>query len=173
MRKIVMAVATTGVLSGCVTLGPYGTAQFEPTLRKDAPEIQGPVVYKAPGRLLYGIDGFKLVDNIAVKSPLFHGGRSESGQGILLATESKLHFVVWREEKYLSSDWALDYNTIRSLEVRSLGRGRRLVAMVDGEPGVVSFDVYADDLQFIDSERTAALCKLVAARSGKDCKLPD
>ncbi|HZQ73618.1 MAG TPA: hypothetical protein VFB08_11930 [Burkholderiales bacterium] len=171
MKTRLLGMALLALLAGCVTFGPYGTADFEPTLRRDAPMVEGKIVHQVPGRLLYGIDGFNFVDNMAVKSPIFHGGRTESGIGLFVLTEDKVHFVVWRDEKY-QHGWDLAYKQIQSLEVRALGLGRRLVVKLDADPGVTSFDIMSDDAQWVDAARTASICRLLAERSGKECRLP-
>jgi len=166
---------TVGILGfpivGCASLGPLGTADFEPTLRRDVPSIQGKLIYQAPASLLYAMDGYDLSDAARVASPFLAQGRYTVGHGVVVLTEEKLHFVKWSQARY-QHEWNLDYQRIRSIEVRSFGKGRRLVMKLDGEPEVVSFDITTNSGEIIDKERTVAVCQLIAQRLGTECKLP-
>jgi hypothetical protein len=166
---------TVGILCffmvGCASFGPLHTADLEPTLRRDVPSIQGELIDQAPASLFYAIDGFSLSDAAKVASPLLAQGRWLEGPGIVVLTEEKLYFVKWLQEKY-EHKWDLNYPRIRSIEVRSWGKGRRLVLKLDGEPEVVSFEITTASGNMIDKEKTVAVCQLIAQRVGTECTLP-
>ena len=166
-----LTVIITMLLAGCASFGPLGTTAFEPTLRRDVPSVEGKLTYQSPASLLYAIDGYEFWGNAAVHWPIFAQDRSIIGEGIVVLSEQKLYFVKWFRERYQLL-WTLDYKKITSVEIRSLGLGRRIVITFDEEPQVTSLDVATDSGQRIDAERTVAVCQLIAERSGKDCKLP-
>jgi hypothetical protein len=171
-NKALLAVILVVMAAGCASFGPFGTADFEPTLRRDLPAIEGKLMYQSPATLLYGIDGYGFSDNVLVRSPILAQERYVLGEGIVVLTERKIYFVKWFREKY-QQHWELDYSKIVSLEIRSFGAGRRLVMKLDGAPQVTSLDIAADGGQMIDAQRTVAVCQVIAQRSGKGCKTPD
>lgn len=174
--KALAAASVSLLLAGCASFGPFGTPDFEPTLRRDLPGVEGKLIHQAPAALLHAIDGYGFVDNIAVESPLFAKERFAVGDGLLVLTERKIHFVKWTTEKYRQY-WDADYDRILSVEVRSFGAGRRLVMKVRRDaptdaPLPVSFDITQLGSAFIDVPGTIAACQLIAQRAGKGCTLP-
>jgi hypothetical protein len=164
------------LLTGCASFGPLGTSNFEPKLRQDIPSLEGQIIYQAPASFLNAVDGYKFSDLGQLRpqyEPLKYGTAQiyQVGEGIIVLTEHKVYFVKWRGEKY-ENYWELDYKKITTIEIRSLGLGRRLVIEFDDVPYVVSFDVATDSGQRIDQQRTITVCQLIAQHSKGDCKLP-
>lgn len=159
------------LLTGCASNGPLGTAEFEPTLRRDIPDLKGRLVYQAPAVIFYGVDGYAFIDNLIAKGTLAPG-RHVNGPGVVVLTDERLHFIRWISGKY-EPQWEIDYKAVTSLEVRSFVRGRRMVVKMTGEPEVSSFDFTSDNGQLIDRERAAAACLRMAQYAGRKCVLPE
>lgn len=170
--RVGISVIALLLVAGCSSFGPLGTPDFEPTLRRDVPSVSGKLLYQAPGSLLYAVDGYDLLDTVLARAPAssLPDSPREYGLGVVVLTDQKLYFVKWSQTKY-EQLWDLDYRQIDSLEVRSLGKGRRLVIKFSGQPAkVASFDMASDNGQTIDPQRTVVVCKLIAERSSKDCR---
>ena len=162
----------SALLVACASYGPLGTAQFEPTLRRDVPAIEGKILLQSPATLLYGIDGYKFSDLLLAHSN-FPGDKYIEGEGIAVLTEQKLFFVKWSGQKY-ENKWDLDYRKVQSIEIRKLGLGRSLVVQLSGTPAVVSYQIPSDDRPTIERQKTmTVICQLVAQRAGKNCQLPE
>jgi hypothetical protein len=170
-RRAVLTATICILLTGCASFGPLGTPAFEPTLRRDIPNIVGKLTYQSPASLLYGIDGYDLWANATVNWPIFAQGRVIVLEGIVVLSEQKLYFVKWFGERYQLL-WKLDYKKITSVEIRSVLLGHRIVIKFDEEPYVTSLDIATDSGQRIDAEKTVTVCRLIARGSGRDCKLP-
>jgi len=156
---------------GCASFGPLGTAEFEPTLRKDVPAIEGEILFRSPASLLYGIDGYGMSDQLLVHMKVPPKDKYIEGEGIAVLTAQKLFFVKWSGKKY-ENRWTLDYRDIESIEMRAFGAGRMLVAKLKGTPPVVSYQIASDSGQTIDTQRTITVCQLVAQHAGTKCQLP-
>ncbi|MGE4489180.1 MAG: hypothetical protein AB7E95_06530 [Kiritimatiellales bacterium] len=152
-------------LAGCASFGPIDTAEFEPKIRHDIPAIEGRVLAKAPAVFLPGINGYSIVGNFFEAGPF-----AKSKTGLIVLTEQKLYFAQWNSGNY-HHYWDLDYGLITSLEIRSMGRGKRLVLNFSKHPNVASFDITSNGT-FIDARKTTTIGQLIASRSGKHCKLP-
>jgi hypothetical protein len=153
------------LLTGCASLGPINTAQFEPKIRHDIPTLEGRILEKSPATFLPGISGYNLLDNIFERGPA-----AKSKTGLIVLTEKKVYFARWVGGEY-KHHWDLDYRLINSLEVKSMGRGKRLVINFSKHPNVASFDISSDGT-FIDAKKTKSIGQLIARQSGKYCKLP-
>ena len=153
------------LLTGCASLGPIDTSAFAPKIQQDIPTIEGKILEKSPASFLPGINGYNLVDNLFEAGPF-----ATAKQGAIVVTDRRLYFVEWRAEKYQLL-WDLDYRLITSIEIKSMGRGQRLVVRFQKSPDVASFDITSDGT-FIDAKKTTTIGQLIARQSGKFCKLP-
>lgn len=175
MKKVRVCVATalSTLIVGCASYGPLGTTNFEPTLRRDVPSVEGRIEFQSPGAILFGVDGYKLSDQLRLRMEMSRAGPRDtySENGVIVVAEHKLYFVKWTEKKY-EDVWDLDYKKVQSLEVRSFGLGRMIVAKLDGDPPVVSYEAASDSGQSVDAQRTITVCQLMARNAGKECKLP-
>lgn len=163
--KIINAGLLLTLLTGCASFGPINTAEFAPKIRQDIPTIDGKILEKSHATFLPGINGYNLADNFFEAGPLRTGKA-----GAIVVTDQRLYFVEWKSEKYQLL-WDLDYRLIKSIEIRSMGRGKRLVVCFNKSPEVASFDITSDGT-FIDAKTTTAIGQLIARQSGKTCKLP-
>jgi len=166
-----LILAILALMVGCASFGPIGTSEFEPALRRDIPSVEGSLLYHAPASLLYGVNGYDLMDNVAIRAANTSGRDTISGQGIVIIFDKHLYFVRWIQGKYVA-DWDTDLKRVISVEFRTLGRGRRVVLQLnlDESPVHVSFSASTDNGQFIDQERTEAVCQVIATQSGLECK---
>ena len=168
MKKIRMPLALIAIFmmfSGCASYGPVTTPDFAPKVRHDMPEILGEFVYQSPGVLSRGTDGYKYWSMVYPKA------KDAGGHGVILLTDRGMHFLRWAGDKYFQI-WEAKYSKIVSVEIRSLGLGRRIVLDIDDEEYMTSIDVATDSGQRIDKERTKKVCEIVASYINSDCKYP-
>jgi hypothetical protein len=169
--RLIALFLVCGVLSGCGTIGPIVKPDFEEVVRRDVPGLEGKIVHRAPGVLLYGVDGFNLFSMWAATSPVFAQGRFEAGPGIFAFTEKHLYFAMWQREKY-ELVWGIEYDKITSIELRSFGLGRRIVLSLNIDPKVTSLHISDNMSGNVDPKASVETCQVLATLARNTCKLP-
>lgn len=159
LRLATMAAALfSGVfLVACASLGPIEKERFEPKLRQDLAIKDNNLVFYSPAVFFPGIAGWEM--------PGIFMANKVRQPGVLALGSENVYFVVWTKDKY-EDRWHLPYKSIETLELRS---GIRIVIRYENKSKVVSFDAVADNGEFIDRQRAASACQVIAQNSERTC----